>query len=611
MHVLICGFDAFDPVAFERLLEQGQLPNLSRWVEKGKYARLAVANPPQTEVSWTSIATGADPGGHGVFDFIHRDPATYTPYLSLLPTKRGAFGTQFVPPYLARTIFEEATRQGYPATTLWWPATFPARPELPVRTLPGLGTPDIQGRWGVGTLLTSNPDAHEGEQKTAVTQLEPRGKDRYRGTLEGPVRKKRKGSRQSTLEVQVEVSSDQIARLHTGKRSLELRVGEWSPILELAFKAGRFLKVSAITRVILTQLQPDVRMYALPLQLHPLHSPWRYATPRSFSKHVWKLFGPFLTLGWPQDTTALEEGCINDSQFLDLCESIFIARESILLQQLERFDEGILAAVFDSLDRVQHMFRRDRPDIVAQWYAKLDAFVGRVEQRLSSRSEERPKVVIVSDHGFTHFDYKVHLNRWLIERGYLTPSANRATESLQNIEWSQSQAYAVGLNSIYLNLTNREGQGFVQADQYESLSGAIREELLKWQGPDGQPVVRSVVRQEEAFHGSLAEHGPDLVVGFSPGYRASAETGLGKWKPIMIEPNHDHWGADHCVHPESVPGVLFCSQRLTDFPRPSYREFPAITLGKDLDQAVSMPPPSFTEEDEEVIEERLRGLGYL
>ena len=61
------------------------------------------------------------------------------------------------------------------------------------------------------------------------------------------------------------------------------------------------------------------------------------------------------------------------------------------MYHLERFQEGILASVFDSLDRIQHMFWRDRQDIVDEWYCKLDALVGRVEQRLADlgRRSER------------------------------------------------------------------------------------------------------------------------------------------------------------------------------------------------------------------------------
>ena len=127
MHTLILGFDSLDPVTFEHLALRGKMPNLTKYADASKYARFEVSDPPQTEVSWTSIATGLNPGGHGIFDFVHRDPETYTPFVSLLPTRRNIAGVQFVPPYKANTIFEEAARQGFPATSLWWPATFHVR----------------------------------------------------------------------------------------------------------------------------------------------------------------------------------------------------------------------------------------------------------------------------------------------------------------------------------------------------------------------------------------------------------------------------------------------------------------------------------------------------
>lgn len=612
MQTLILGLDAFDPNVFERLSEQGRLPNLTRYVETGGYSRFEVANPPQTEVSWTSIATGLNPGGHGIFDFVHRDPATYTPYVSLLPTKGGAFGTQFIAPHKARTMFEEAARQGFPATVLWWPATFPARPELPVRTLPGLGTPDIQGRLGVGTLFSSNAELTGEKRKTPVERLERLGKDHYTGLLKGPARKKRRGSHQSVLALQLDLTGEESARLGIDGHSIELAVGRWSPILGLSFKVGRLLKIRALTRVILTQVQPDVRLYVLPLQIHPLHSPWRYASPRSLAKQVWTACGSFLTLGMPQDTTGLEDGCITDDQFLDLCESIFVARERILMHQLQQFREGVLASVFDSLDRIQHMFWRDRPDTVDEWYVKLDGLIGRVEQRLANSGKGQAKVVIVSDHGFADFDHKVHLNRWLIERGYLVTKGQAGSGRLRDVDWSRSQAYAVGLNSVYVNLVGREGQGSVQASQYEPLVNELRDGLLGWRGPDGRPIVQRAWRGDEAFVGPLAAYGPDVVVGFSPGYRASAETGLGRWEGASIEPNRDHWCGDHCIDPQAVPGVLFSSQGLKDYPHPSYRDVPALAIGMAPDLGDSAPPPpSVSNEDQEVLEERLRSLGYL
>ncbi len=139
MRTIIVGFDSFDPSVFEPLQQAGKMPNLSKFVEQGGYSRLEVCSPPQTEVSWTSIATGVDPGSHGIFDFVHRDPQTYIPYVSILPTKQSVMGEQFLHPYTTKTLFQEAADMGYPATALWWPAVFPARPEIPVGNDPRPG----------------------------------------------------------------------------------------------------------------------------------------------------------------------------------------------------------------------------------------------------------------------------------------------------------------------------------------------------------------------------------------------------------------------------------------------------------------------------------------
>ena len=613
MQTLILGLDALDPTLFEQLSASGRLPNLTQYVESGGYARFAVANPPQSEVSWTSIATGLDPGGHGIFDFVQRDPATYGLSLSLLPTKRRFGAIQFVPPCTVPTIFDQAVREGFPATVLWWPGTFPARPGSPVHTLPGLGTPDLLGRWGVGTLFSTNSDLADEKRKTAVATLHQRGKNRYTGRLSGPIRKKRGGTQESAVELQLDLTGDKSARLAISGQATDLIEGVWSPILEVSFKLGFFVSVRALTRVILTQVRPDVNLYALPLQLHPLHSPWPYATPRAFVKRTWQACGPFLTVGWPQDTTALEEQCITDDQFLALCQSILDTRERILMHHLQRFREGILACVFDSLDRIQHMFWHDRPDIVESWYVQLDALVGRVEEHLAVQGQDQTRIVIVSDHGISAFDYKVHLNHWLVEHGYLATKENGESGSLQQVDWSQSQAYAIGLNSVYLNLAGREGEGCVPASQRKELISKLRRELLAWQGPDGRPVIQQAPERREVFTGPMAAYGPDVVVGFSPGYRASSQTALGEWERTSIEPNRDHWRADHCIAPQAVPGVLFSNQDLSNFPHPSYRDIPALTIGTALGPNDSAPPPSSHSDDEDhkIVEERLRSLGYL
>lgn len=609
MHSLLIGFDSFDPGIYEGLAEKGQMPNLSALAGKTGYSRLKVCAPPQTEVSWTSIATGADPGAHGIFDFVHRDPSTYMPYVSILPTKTSAVGENFVPPYTAKTFFSEAADMGYPAIALWWPALFPARLELPISTIPGLGTPDVRGQLGVGTYATSDPS--EKKDKTRVVQLRETTKGLFEGALEGPLTKTRVGIQPATLEFILDLTDETQATLRIGDLELSLLLGEWSRIFEIKFKLGFMANVTAITQVIWTQVRGRVSLYFLPLQIHPLHSTWHYGAPKSFLKETWNQAGPYLTLGWPQDTTALEEGCITDSQFLSLCDSIFESRKKIYYHHLSRMKEGVLAGVFDCLDRVQHMFLRDREDVVHDWYRKLDGFVGDVRTKMTSLGMDKARLIVASDHGFKLFKHKVHLNRWLAENHYLKFSDD-ANAGLSNVKWDKSSAYALGLNSIYLNVKGREGKGTLNPEQIEPMLAELKAKLLALRGPDGTPVVSSVLLKHEAFNGGpYLRLGPDLVVGYAPNYRASAETGLGKAPSLSIEENQDHWGADHCIDPEAVPGVLFANRDVANIPEVSFRDMPLLMINKNLDQSHLKPPSEQNRQGQGNIEERLKGLGYL
>jgi predicted AlkP superfamily phosphohydrolase/phosphomutase len=611
MRTVILGFDAFDPVFFEKLLGEGKTPHLAELIDRGGYSRFRVTNPPQSEVSWTGIATGLDPGGHGIFDFVHRNPETYALQVSLLPTQKNILGIQFVPPHNAQTIFDEAVQDGYPATSLWWPATFPAKIASPVRTIPGLGAPDIFGRLGVGVAYSVEYTSDEEELKTHLEPLVRQSSGQYSGRVDGPLQKTLTSTKQALLDFQLSFQDENSAQLSLSKQKIDLKIGEWSPIFEITFKVGFGISIKAVTRALLVKGEPSPELYFLPLQAHPLHAPWPYATPKGFVKKIWKDCGPFLTLGWPQDTTGLEEGFITDDQFLDLCDQIFEERKCVFLNLLNTFNEGVLACVFDTLDRLQHMFWKDNKDVIETWYIKLDELVGEVQEWLNARTTDDIQLLIVSDHGFGNFDYKVHINRWLIDRGYLIQSQQKSKGDLKEVDWGKSRAYALGLNSIYLNLEGREGQGFVTPSDKLELIQTLKDEFLQWKGPDGGNVVQNVYTQDEVFNGPLAGYGPDLIIGYHPGYRASSETGLGQWGEEQIEINNDYWNADHCFSAEAVPGVLISNSRLDTFPEPSFEDFPALAIGKSLGPSDSLPPPSYSDEDQEAVEKRLKDLGYL
>src|SRR3984957_15159303 len=87
--VIVIGVDGMDPEFLER--HWAELPNLAHLRDRGSFARLATTTPPQSPVAWSTFITGLDPSEHGIFDFVHRDPATMEPFLSMGETRTPRF----------------------------------------------------------------------------------------------------------------------------------------------------------------------------------------------------------------------------------------------------------------------------------------------------------------------------------------------------------------------------------------------------------------------------------------------------------------------------------------------------------------------------------------
>jgi predicted AlkP superfamily phosphohydrolase/phosphomutase len=156
-----------------RLMEAGRMPNFVRLAKLGGYAPLGTAVPPQSPVAWSNFITGMDAGGHGVYDFIHRDPKTMLPYLSTsrvedpsnilelgglcIPLAQGGIellrhGTPF---------WEVLEDHGVETTIIRIPANYPPSGSATIE-LSGMGTPDILGTYGTFSFFTSTPEAFEG-----------------------------------------------------------------------------------------------------------------------------------------------------------------------------------------------------------------------------------------------------------------------------------------------------------------------------------------------------------------------------------------------------------------------------------------------------------------
>ena len=485
--VVVIGFDGFDPRLAEPLLAAGSLPSLARLRAQGGWTPLQTTHPAQTPVAWSTFATGGNPGRHGIFDFVRRDPQTYLPDLSLNRFERKA---SYLPPRAVNLrrgtpVWELLSAAGTPSCILRCPCTFPPD-TIRGRMLAGMGVPDLRGGLGTSTLYTSSAGvkAEESEQVLHVT-ADADGVIRTR--LIGPRNPAAQGDFTVDLALQPEPSRRALSIRSEGQpKILEVREGEWSEWLKVRFKTGLLQSISGMVRFHLVRLAPVFELYASPVNFDPEAPMFPISAPAGYARELARQVGTFYTTGMVEDHGGLNNGRFDEAAFLKQCDDVVRERSAMMRYELERFREGLFFCLFDTPDRVQHMFWRFRDDpghaerarAIEDHYRASDQIVGEALARV----DDRTLVIVLSDHGVGNFRRGVHLNTWLHDQGLLAlesgakPGAD-AGDLLRRVDWSRTRAYALGLSGIYFNLKGREGQGIVSPDEVAALGDAIAPEM--------------------------------------------------------------------------------------------------------------------------------------
>jgi predicted AlkP superfamily phosphohydrolase/phosphomutase len=152
----------------------------------------------------------------------------------------------------------------------------------------------------------------------------------------------------------------------------------------------------------------------------------------------------------------------------------------------------------------------------------------------------------------------------------------------ENVDWSRTRAYAMGLGEIYINLKGREAQGIVNpGPEAEALKAELRQRLVQFTDPEnGEHPVRRVIAREEVYRQFDPNMIPDLFVTNNDGYRVSWQTSLGGIPRNLLEPNKQVWSGDHCsVDPEIVKGIFFINRRLATDRAPYIADIYPTVLG--------------------------------
>lgn len=576
--VIVIGLDGFEPKLVDHLLGQKALPNLAKLRDFGGYCRLSTTAPAQTPVAWSTFATGTNPGGHGIFDFIRRDPQTYLPDLSL---SRYEQKNAFLPPKAVNRrggtpLWEVLTQGGIPSTILRCPCCYPPD-DINGRILAGMGVPDVRGGLGTSTFYSSrnNIEPLDSEQ---IIPVQPNAEGEFNTVLVGPRHPKSRQNLEVPITVRVKKSQHKIEIYTNGQpKVLEIHEGEWSDWLRVKFKAGVLQSVKGMVRFHLVHVDPVFELYASPINFDPCAPLFPISFPSDYGAELQEELGTYYTAGMVEDHNGLSNGRISEDAYLSQCSQVLKEREKMMVFELNRHREGLFFCLFDTPDRVQHMFWRfgesnhpanrgtqnsEFARVIGDHYQCCDAVIGKALEYVDSDT----LVIALSDHGMNSFQRGVNVNTWLYEQGFLRlkngmKPGEDCGDFFPHVDWSQTYAYALGLGGIYLNLQGREGQGIVSLEDSKRVKQAIREGLKGL--PDmarSQCAVREVADRDDVYSGPYTKDAPDLLVYFEAGYRVSWSTALGGVPEMLFEDNVKKWGGDHIIDPSLVPGVLFMNK---------------------------------------------------
>ena len=584
--VLVLGIDGMDLSLLSNFINRGEMPAFEKLIKKGCITPLQTTLPSQSPVAWSSFITGNRPGHHGIFDFIHRDPNNFVPYLSTVKTINSKHKISIGPFNLPLGNGKyELMRKGIPfwrlleeedipTTVFKIPAYFPVSRSTS-KMISGMSTPDLLGTYGTFTYFTnchiSDAEKFSGGRVVSVS-MHDGVIQTFIEAFPHPFLKESTPVRRA-LKINLGNRTDSV-KITIKNKEITLEKEKWSDWIPVSFDIIPFASsVQGIVRFYLQSIYPEFRLYMSPLNIDPVKPGFPISNPKSYARELAGSVGRFYTQGFPEDTKALSNGIFNDVEFIRQSDIVFKERLDIFHHEIDRFNEGMLFYYFSSIDQNSHMLYRlmdknhpqydsDAPKEAKEGlyntYKKFDSIIAKSVSKIKSNDT----VIILSDHGFAPFTREFHLSTWLKEKGFITTVKDDPdAQFFSNVDWKKTKAYSLGLNGLYINQSNREVMGSVPSNKVESLKQELIEKLNKVIDPaTGIHIIRHAYDSRKVYSGKGLDNAPDIILGYEKNYRISDESAFGKFPREIFGDRTNKWSADHCIDPSLVPGVLITSK---------------------------------------------------
>jgi predicted AlkP superfamily phosphohydrolase/phosphomutase len=544
---LVLGLDGATFDVIRPLAAAGRLPNLAAWMAGGASALLHSTVPPVSFPAWSSFATGLDPGAHGLFDFTQKLPGRYALRFTNASDRSGA------------TLFGRVCAAGGRVLALGMPATFPPEP-VDGLLVAGFDAPVSTGS---SARAASNPALYEAIAKRA-----------------GP-----------WMRAEPDESAEAEGWHEAAADRLVARVAQKSAFAQ-----------EALAQLYVLDRAPDLVCVV-------------FSESDTVAHHFWRDHDPASPRRDPNASAKRR---------------------------------GAVAAVYEALDAA---------------CGELRAAVG-----------PSAACFVVSDHGAGGAARRVvHLNRRLEEAGLLSfrggaaapdrlaraardtalrllpprlreaafrrlrPAAAKLESAARfgGIDWARTSAFSEEANTqpgVWINLAGREEAGRVAAADYERARDDAIAALLDWRLLSGEPVVARARRREEVYAGPHVERAPDVVVelGLDAGYGLSlvptpraGTTGavtllsggeLAGGRGRGMNGTHRPEGV-WIEHGAAAPAFPSGHGALADASAAILRAMGVTPGAMGVAPGAQAPGPpaprAYTPEEEAIVAERLRRLGYL
>ena len=597
--VIVLGIDGMDPDFTQMMMDKGEMPNLAKLAASGGFQPLGTSAPPLSPVAWSNFITGTDSGGHGIFDFLHRDPTAkmLIPKLSTsdaLPPDRVwklgdyqfASGGGHVLNRKGQAFWEPLEKKGVTTHILRMPANFPVTGTA-THELSGMGTPDVMGTYGIFHFYTSKLFAFAGQDIGGGEVHEIWPEDGVLvDVIPGPPNPFK--AEEEDLEAEFTAYLDpheERVKFVVGDEEFVLESGEWSGWIPIEYEMIPSQTLGGVVRFYLRSVRPEIEFYITPVNYDPVAPGAPISHPPEYAADIAELYGDrYYTQGMPEDTQALREEVLTRDEFLQQAELVgqeHLAQYEVLLEDFQKTSgDGLFFYYLGNIDLVSHMMwhtldpehpkydvERDPAyaDVIPRLYRKADEMIGSTLEKMSDDTT----LIVMSDHGFSSWRRAFNLNSWLAREGYLALKNGYMGDDdpgfYLNVDWSKTRAYNLGIGGgIYVNMKDREANGIVEPAERDALLKEIGDKLLAEIDPEtGLPAVTRVYYRDEFFsdQGSR-EIGPDMMAGYAKGTRNSDASSTGEIPEEVITDNMSNWTGDHGMDHTSVPGVLAYSRPL-------------------------------------------------